>query len=79
MNETFHFDEKTGKGYLSVDGQGIQTRYWMLKKIADFTAAKKTHSGADKDVPSQLFTVLDEQIQDGLFTIKFDMNVPVYN
>jgi len=79
VNESFSFDEESGKGTLSVDGQGIQTRYWMLKKIADFTAAKKTHSGANKDLPSQLFTVLDEQIQDGLFIIKFDTNVPVYN
>jgi len=79
INESFSFDEKTGKGYLSVDGQGIQTRYWMLKKIADFTAAKKANSGADKDLPSQSFTVLNEQIQNGLFIIKFDTNVPVYN
>ncbi|PKH03261.1 hypothetical protein CXF72_07230 [Psychromonas sp. MB-3u-54] len=77
-NETFSFDEATGKGTLSVDGQGIQTRYWMLKKIADLTGAKKLHSGANKHLPEQLFTVLDEQIQDGLFTIKFDTNVASY-
>lgn len=79
INETFFFDEKTGKGSLSVNGQGIKTRHWMLKKIADFTGAKKVHSGADEYLPAQLFTVLDEQIQDGLFTIKFDTNVPSYH
>ncbi|MFT6925242.1 MAG: hypothetical protein ACJAZP_000822 [Psychromonas sp.] len=79
INETFSFDQKTGKGKLSVDGQGIQTRYWMLKKIADFTAAKKVDSGGNKDLPGQLFTVLDEQIEDGLFIIKFDSNVSSYD
>jgi hypothetical protein len=78
LNETFSFNEKTGKGTLSVDGQGTQTRYWMLKKIADFTGINKANSGADKYSPSQSFTVFDEQIQDGLFTIKFEMNVPSY-
>lgn len=78
-NETFFFDEQTGKGTLSVDGQGIQTRYWMLKKIADFTAANKANAQTDKYLPSQLFTVLDEQIKEGLFTIKFDTNPRAYD
>jgi hypothetical protein len=68
-------DKTTGKGTLSVNGQGIKTRYWMLKKIAELTGAKKLHSGANKHLPEQLFTILDEQIQDGLFTIKFNTNV----
>lgn len=78
INETFSFDEQTGKGSLSVGGQGIQTRYWMLKKIADFSAAKKAHSGEDNYLPSQLFTVVDEKIRDGLFIIEFDTNMSSY-
>ncbi|MGB5444397.1 MAG: hypothetical protein WBM99_02730 [Psychromonas sp.] len=71
-NESFYFNEKTHKGYLSVTGQGMHSRYWMLRKIAEFTATKKLHSGSDKLLSSRLFTVADEHIRDGIFTIEFE-------
>jgi len=70
--ESFHFNEATNKGYLSVRSQGIQTRYWMLHKIAQFTAARKTDSSKKNVLSSHLFSVVDEHIQDGFFTIEFE-------
>ncbi|HEY5715645.1 MAG TPA: hypothetical protein VIS54_04470 [Psychromonas sp.] len=74
--ESFYFNETTQKGYLSVSQQGIQTRYLMLRKIADFAAAKKPDSEGGKLLPSHLFTVADEHIEDGIFSIEFELPVP---
>ncbi len=75
VNEYFYFDETTHTGYLSVSDPGMKSRYWMLRKIADFTAAKQPNSGAEKLLSSRLFTVADEHIQDGVFTIEFESDI----
>ena len=71
-NERLSYDEATRKGFLSVSGKGIEARYWMLKKIGEIAATKNVALKSDGKPSPGVFTVLNEKIEGGVFTIEFE-------
>ena len=71
-NEYLDYNDKTGIGVLSVSGKGIEARYWMLKKIGEIVATKHIAMVSGETASPGTFTITDERIEGGVFTIKFE-------
>ena len=69
----YKYDDNTGRGYISVNGKGIETRAWMLKKISEIASTKNILLEADEKPVPGYYRVLDERIKDGIFTIEFEV------
>jgi len=67
------YDDMTRKGYISVQGKGLEARSWMLEKIGEIASTKNIRIQAGTSPKAGYYRVLDEKIQDGKYTIEFEI------
>jgi hypothetical protein len=66
------YNEKTGKGSISIKGKGLEARPWIMKKIGEICSSKNIVIQEGTRSEPGYFRVLDEKLQDGKFTIEFE-------
>ena len=67
------YDDVTRKGYISVQGKGLEARSWMLEKVGEIASTKNIRIQAGTSPEAGYYRVLDEKIQDGKYTIEFEI------
>ena len=67
------YDDMTRKGYISVQGKGLEARSWMLEKVGEIASTKNIRIQAGTSPKAGYYRVLDEKIQDGNYTIEFEI------
>ena len=67
------YDDMTRKGYISVQGKGLEARSWMLEKVGEIASTKNIRIQAGTSPKAGYYRVLDEKIQDGKYTIEFEI------
>jgi hypothetical protein len=73
VQHEFVYDEKTQRGYISVKSKGLEARPWMIKQIEEVCSSKNiVIQGGTKPEPAY-YRILDEKLQDGKFTIEFEL------
>ena len=70
--EELSYDDKTGKGKISISGQGLSARPYLLKRIAEICSSKHVLLKADEKVPAGSYKILDEELSNGKLTIEFE-------
>ncbi len=66
------YDEETQQGSISVTGKGLEARNWMLNKIAEVCSSKNIVMKEGKKPEAGYYRLLDEELVDGVYTIKFE-------
>ena len=67
------YDDATRKGSISVQGKGLEARSWMMEKIGEIASSKNIRIKAGTNPKAGYYRVLDEKIQDGKYTIDFEI------
>ena len=67
------YDDSTRKGSISVQGKGLEARPWMLEKVGEIASSKNIRIQVGTSPKGGYYRVLDEKIQDGKYTIDFEI------
>jgi hypothetical protein len=67
------YDEKTKRGYISVKGKGLEARPWMIKQIEAVCSSKNIVIQGGTEPEPAYYRILDEKLQNGKFTIEFEV------
>ncbi len=67
------YDDATRKGSISVQGKGLEARSWMIEKIGEIASSKNIRIKAGTNPKAGYYRVTDEKIQDGKYTIEFEI------
>ena len=67
------YDDATRKGSISVQGKGLEARSWMMEKIGEIASSKNIRIQAGTNPKAGYYRVTDEKIQDGKYTIEFEI------
>jgi len=70
--EKLVYNDETRLGKLSIKGRGIRARSWMIAKIGEIISSKNTLLKHGEKPRAGYFKVLDEKIENNIFTIEFE-------
>ncbi len=69
----FVFDKTTQRGYITVQGKGLEARSWMMKKIGEIASSQNILIQAGEKPQDGFYRILDEDVKDGKYTIEFEI------
>ncbi|MEI6056978.1 MAG: hypothetical protein WCR55_13085 [Lentisphaerota bacterium] len=71
-SEELYYDEKTGIGKISVTGEGLSARPYLLMRVAEISSSKNVVLKSGQKIPAGAYRILGEELSDGKLTMGFE-------
>jgi len=71
-SEELYYDDNTGKGKISISGQGLSARPYLLQRIGEICSSKNVVLKAGQKIPAGSYKILSENLKNGKLTIEFE-------